>query len=205
MMVKKPRKTGREMARVLDRPIAEDQKGASTTIALRSVFKNGTWYRKAKLDTAEQKRLSKRFDEEILAELESITNTKSRSELEIYEQPENDHKHSGKRSNFVLVIDSTKYPDVKKVLNLREKSDSVAAVLTHGKFDFATVLVLEEICGKVKTDDFTMQTFTTTAEDLFYSHMASFTNYYITRSNSSLGMKAKTKYGGVYVCICTEK
>lgn len=172
-------------------PTAEDQSGFSTTIALRSVFKNGTWYRKAELDTAEQKRLSKRFHEEILAELESITKTKFRSEIEIYEHPESDQKHLGKRSNSAVVIDSSKYPDVKKVLSLREKSDSVAAVLVHGKFDVVTVHILEEICGKLKADDFTMQTFTTTVEDLFYSHMASFTSYYIANPNSCLRGKLK--------------
>lgn len=172
-------------------PIAENQKVASTTIALRSVFKNGTWYRKAELDSGEQKRLSKRFHEEILAELESITNTKFRSEVEIYKQSENDHKDSGKKSSFALVIDSTKYPDVKKTLSLREKSDSVAAVLKHGKFDVTNVLALEEICTKIITDDFTMQTFSTIVEDLFYSQMACFTNYYIANPNSCLRGKLK--------------
>ncbi|KIO75084.1 hypothetical protein TH53_22850 [Pedobacter lusitanus] len=172
-------------------PRVEDQNGVSTRIALRSVFKNGKWSRKVELDEVEQKIISKRFHEEIISELESITKTKSKSEHEIYEQSENDYEHSGKRSNLVLVIDSTKYSAVKKVLSLREKSDSAATVLMNGKFDVPAVLKLEEICAKVKTDDFTMQSFTTTVEDLFYSHMASFTNYYMANPNSCLRGKLK--------------
>jgi hypothetical protein len=172
-------------------PINEDREGASTTIALRSVFTNGAWHRKLDLDTEEQKRLSRRFRKEILAELESITNTEFRLETEKFEQPVDDDKNSGKTSDFELVIDTSKYSGVKKVLSLREKSDSIASVITHGKFNVANILVLEDLCEKVKTNDFTMQTFTTTVEDLFYGHMASFTDYYIAYPNSCLSAKLK--------------
>jgi len=74
---------------------------------------------------------------------------------------------------------------------LRERSDSVAAVLAHGQFDLATVSALEAICAEAKTDDINMQSFTTTIEDLFYSHLASFTTYYIANPNSCLREKLK--------------
>lgn len=193
------KKGGEEMYFFSFIPIGEDR--GSTTIALRSVFKNGNWYRRVNFDKAEQKRISKRFYEQILVELESITNTKSKAEPETYEDTENDYQHSSKRSNFVLTIDSTGFPDENKVLSLREQSDSVAEILTNGKFDVAIVLELEEICGKAKTDDFTMQSFTTTVEDLFYYHMASFTNYYLANPNSCLRGKLKQsmeEYMSVY-------
>lgn len=171
-------------------PIDDDQHKPSTTIALRSVFKNGRWYRDVELDTVEQKNISKRFHKEIIAELEAITNTRSRSEDEIYEEPEHAHEHSGNRSDYVLV-DRTKNIEVKKVLSIREKSDSVAETLMHGKFDLSTVQVLEEICGKTKKEDFTMQFFSTTVEELFYRHMASFTNYYMANPGSCLRAKLK--------------
>ncbi|ETZ21913.1 hypothetical protein [Pedobacter sp. V48] len=167
----------------------DNQNKTTTTIALRSVFRNGTWHRKKVLDTAEQKRISKQFYEKVVAKLELITNTKSRSEKEKYEQPDNDHEDVGNNSDFVLTVATDKNIEEKKELNIKEKSDSIGAILKHGKFDVSTVNALERICPN--SEDIAMQSFTTTVEDLFYTHMASFTNYYIANPNSCLKAKLK--------------
>lgn len=170
-------------------PMEDNQSKTSTTIALRSVFRNGTWHRKAVLDTTEQRRISRRFYEEIIAKLELITNTKSRSENEEYEQPEIDHGDSGNKSDFVLVIDSNKKNRTKKELSIKEKADSIAFKLIHGEFETSSVLELEKVCAS--SGDLKMQFFTTTVEELFYSHMANFTNYYMTNPGSCLKEKLK--------------
>jgi|GEM_PF-6600440 len=168
-------------------PNDNDQNEKSTTIALRSVFRNGTWYRKVDLDTTQQKRISKRFNEDIIAELELITNTKSTSETEIYEQPEKADAH--KKSDIILMIDSDKNIGIKRQLNSDEKSDSIATALIHGKFDISNIKTLEKICAK--SEDLSMQSFPTTVEELFYSHMASFTDYYLANPGSCLKGKLK--------------
>ncbi|WEK21495.1 MAG: hypothetical protein P0Y49_10135 [Candidatus Pedobacter colombiensis] len=182
-------------------PIDDNHNETSTTIALRSVFRNGTWYRKAVLDPTEQRSISMRFYQNIIAELELITNVKSISENEAYEQPENDHKDSGNKSYFALTVVSNNNRGIKKELSIKEKADSVAAILMYGKFDVSTVHELEKICAKSKSEDLTMQFFTTTVEELFYNHMASFTNYYMANPGSCLRGKLKQsmeEYMSVY-------
>lgn len=168
-------------------PNGNEQNKKSTTIALRSVFRNGSWYRKTDLDTTQQKTISKRFYEEIIAKLELITNTRSASENEIYEQKDKEGAHY--ESDFDLMIDSDKNIGIKGQLSIKEKSDSIATVLIHGKFDISAIYTLEQICAK--SEDLTMQFFPTTVEELFYSHMASFTDYYIANPGSCLKEKLK--------------
>jgi hypothetical protein len=165
----------------------ENQNVISTTIALRSVYRNGTWYRKLDIDTMEQKKVSMRFYKEIIAKLELITKTRSRSEKEDYENPD-DENSSHKPAFFSEnVSEKSVYP--KKELSLKEKSDGIALKLMNGKFDISAVLLLEKICAQPQ--DLTMQFFTTTVEELFYSHMASFINYYIANPGSCMEGKLK--------------
>jgi hypothetical protein len=178
-------------------PMENDQRKQLTTIALRSVFRNGTWYRKAELDTTVQKRISKRFYDEIIAKLELTTNTKSKSENEKYEQ--NDHEDSRNKSDFDLIVNSDNINEGKKEISIKGKADSIAAILMRGKFDVSRVQELEKICAN--SEDITMQSFTTTVEELFYSHMASFTDYYMANQNSCLKGKLKQsmeEYMSVY-------
>lgn len=179
-------------------PNDDDKNGKSTTIiALRSVFRNGTWHRKSKLDTTEQKRISKRFYQEIIAPLELITNTRSIAENEKYEQPAN--TSPGNKSTFELIIESDKDTGKKKQLNIKEKTDSIAATLLHGKFNISAVHLLEKICAK--SNDSIMESFSTTVEELFYSHMVDFTNYYMANPGSCLEGKLKLsmeEYMSVY-------
>lgn len=178
----------------------EDQSKKSTMIALRSVFRDGTWYRKANLDTTVQKRVSKRFYEEIITKLELITNTKSKSENETYEQ--NDHEDLRNKSDFDLIVNLGENTEGKKELSIKGKADSIAAILMHGKFDVSSVHELEKICAH--SDDLTMQSFTAIVEELFYSHMARFTDYYLANPKSCLNGKLKQsmeEYMSVYTPI----
>lgn len=170
-------------------PMEDNQSNTSTTVALRSVFRNGTWYRKAVLDTTEQRRISRRFYEEIIAKLELITNTKSRSENEEYEQSKIVHGDSDTKSDFILTIDSNKNIRTKTELSIKEKADSIASKLIQGKFEISSVHELEKVCAS--SGGLTMQSFTTTVEELFYSNMASFINYYIANPSSCLKEKLK--------------
>ena len=87
------------------------------------------------------------------------------------------------------MIDSYKNIGIKRQLNSKEKSDSIATALIQGKFDISNIQTLEKICAK--SEDLSMQSFPTTVEELFYSHMASFTDYYIANPGSCLKGKLK--------------
>lgn len=165
----------------------DNQNISTTTIALRSIFRNGTWFRKADLDTIEQKKTSSRFYEEIVAKLELITKTRSRSENENYENFDNEDKPN--QSNLVLKVNLDKSIHAKTGSSIKEKSDSIANKVINGKFDISSVLLLEKICAK--SENLTMQSFSAIVEELFYSHTASFANYYMENPGSCMEGKLK--------------
>ena len=172
-------------------PNVEGQRDSSITIALRSVFRNGHWHRKDDFSIAEQKEVLWQFTGHIITPLEQLIGVKSRAEADTYELADLNNENSKIKSNVGLTVIAEGNVDIKRGLSLKEKADSAALTLLKGKFDLSTVHVLEQICADAKPEDLTMQFFTTTVEELFYSHMASFTDYYIVNPGSCLKAKLK--------------